>query len=167
MAELRPGAQRLLGLFGAAQASVANRVSIGTLMDDLRAAAEAAGIDLGPLNPADVSQVRSIAVAARNATDELAAKTTDQAITAQDIWTAPWSSYVAGSLTPREYEVRVLVDFQRADGTSGSEWRTWRTAQLPATKGQLFQGIDAALTAMQDEYDEIHTGFSLPSIAGV
>lgn len=158
MPEFSPGARRLLGFWGVIQAGVAQRASTADLWSMVRDAAAAEGVELHGANAIDLGQLRSLAAGNRNAGEQFARAAGNLGITTEMIGTELWSrAPLEQGITPRW-----LVRFQQTTESEGEQSTGWRAASylgnLPATKQQLLDELDAHAQDMAVDYDTEHIG---------
>lgn len=139
--ELRPGAARLLGLFGSIQASAFAEMSTAEVWDELRDAASRSGFDLAGINAADVSQLRGIANEARNAMQAFSQASPGDAITGSMIFDAPWRAESTGGELLPSFRVRYALQVVDPQGNETLLWQSFTTTQLPGTVEGLLSDV--------------------------
>lgn len=149
--------------WGVIQAAVAARATTQVLFASVRLAADLAGEQLVPGSFQRMNQLRSLAVAQRNADASLARLTSDQAITFQQISTDINSrDALQRSLSPR---YRVGFDVEGTRISSGASVRIRLTdtfgANLPATLGDLEAEVSAHAEGLAMDSD-----LALETVAG-
>lgn len=165
MADLRPGAAKLLPLLGDIQAGAAAHDTTAALWQRVQDAAASQGYDISGASALDLGQLRSWAasnVYAQEALAKAGASTSlDASMIGRELYTTP------GTIEGRQqlYNVRFLHTVIE----NGVEINIWRTSQftglLPPTKDQLEQLMDSDAQQLADEYNQAHVSIGSISIA--
>lgn len=158
--ELRPGAQKLLGLFGSVQASTFAGLSTADVWQEIRDAADAQGVDLSGVSAADVSQLRGIANAARSAMNAFQRADPNAGIVGDMIYSAPWTATPTGGEVLPAYRVRYQLVVTAASGEEQVLWQSYTTTQLPGTKEGLISDVSAVGAGDTAHYGVTMTGIN-------
>jgi hypothetical protein len=135
--------------WGILSGQVSARATTAQLIDSLRPYDAAAPGGWGPRGVIAVSQLRSIAVQIRTASEAISRDAMTGTILQQHIAEAPWSrSPIQQSLAPR-YMIRSLVESPNPEAIAGvagaqsslQQWITHYASTLPGTLDELVQQI--------------------------
>jgi hypothetical protein len=135
--------------WGVLSGQVSARATTAQLIDSLRPYAAAASEGWGRRGVLYVSQLRSIAVAIRSASEAITRDGMTGSILAEHIADAPWGrSAIQQSLAPR-FMIRALVSSANPESLAGvagvpqslQQWVTHYTDALPGTLDELVQRI--------------------------
>lgn len=159
MAELRPGAQKLLSLFGSIQASTFAEMGTAEVWDEIRQAAESTGADISGVSAADVSQLRGIANAARTAMQAFQRADPAAGITGNMIFQSPFGPTPTGAEVLPAYRVRYQLLVSTPEGQEATLWQSYTTTQLPGTKEGLTGDI-----ASVGAGDSAHYGMTMQAV---
>ena len=165
MADLSPGATKLLAYWGNIQSAVAARASTADLWNTVRTAAAAEGYDIAPANAIDMGTLRSLAVSNRNAMEALAAAPA----TAAFDYTMLGTELYARSPAEQALAPLYLVRFEHNVTEDGEPATVWRTdtfrGMLPPTKDELQAQLDADAQLLAEEYTQSHVSIGAISIS--
>ena len=152
MADLTPEGQALMPFFGAIQGAVSGRLSTADVWSAIRSASEAQGIPVPSGAFLAVNQLRSIAVGMRTASEVLAAAGSEAGITSAMIGQAPYGRSLQEQVLAPAWEVRFLNSLL-IDGIESGIWSTtYYYGSLPATVGELLNGVSADALMMPSLY---------------
>jgi len=165
MADLRPGAAKLLPLLGDIQAGAAAHDTTAALWQRVQDAAASQGYDISGANALDLGQLRSWAASNAYAAEALAragaSTSLDASMIGRELYTTPGTIEGQAQL----YNVR----FEHTVIENGVEIDIWRTSQftglLPPTKDQLQQIIESDAQQLADEYNQTHVSVGSITIA--
>jgi hypothetical protein len=129
--------RRLLGVWGPFNQAVRDRVPTHELYDRLRDAFENEGARFTGISATDVSRLRGVAAAQRNAIERYSQLTTDQLIraehTAMDISSRSYDAHSAAPQWLVRYQANIVHE-----GESSTVWVTnVFTGILPRTRGEM------------------------------
>lgn len=141
MADLTPGASKLLAWWGSVSAGVSQRLDTASMWDAVRNAAANEGVDLAGVSALDMNTLRSYAASQRTAMDNLTRAGDTGPIDASMIGQAPWSRDLnSQNLAPKwevRYERNVIVD--------GEEQTLWSTSTFTGERPQSIEDMRAQL----------------------
>lgn len=165
MADLRPGAAKLLPLLGDIQAGAAAHDTTADLWARVQTAAAEQGYDISGANALDLGQLRSWAATNAYAAEALnnagSTASLDASMIGRELY--PMAGIAGG--VQSLYNVRFLQTVIE----NGVEIDLWRTSQirglLPPTKDQLAEMMDSDAQQLADEYNQTHVGISSLSIS--
>lgn len=182
MADLPPGAQKLLGFYGSILSAATLRLTTAEVWNAIRNAATntAAWLEGVPASDAasnpevearasqllsgiggtDVSVLRGIAGQQQRAIEALRAASADQSIVADMIGRPPNSITGSPGGLPESYRVRYLQDVITSDGQVLQQWRTWWLNRPPTTVADLRASTELESAATAARYGLTHTGVS-------
>ena len=158
MAELSPGAIKLLPLLDVIQEGAASRDTTAQLWTRVQTAANAQGFNIAGAGAISLGEIRSWAVGNRNATAALNAAPANASLEAR---------MLGAELYTRSLQERAAVPlsyarFQHTVIENGVEMDIWRTSVfrglLPPTKDQLRGILEGDAVLLADEYNQTHVG---------
>lgn len=165
MADLSPGAQRLLAFLPDIQSAVGEHATTQQFWQAIQDAAASSGFDISGVNAIDAGQLRSFAVANRNAMEAFNRAATDASLNAGFIGS---ELYQQPGNVPDSQRL-FMVRFAHTVIEDGVELDVWRTDQirgyLPPTKDQLMSLLDSDAQLLADEYNQTHVGIGSVSIS--
>lgn len=135
--------------WGVISGQVSARATTAQLIDSLRPYAAAAPEGWGPRGVIQVSQLRSMAVSIRTASDAISAQGLTGTLLDKHIAEAPWSrSPIQQSLAP-QYQVRALVSSENPEAIAGvqgvpnsiDQWVSLVSTELPSTIDELIENV--------------------------
>ncbi len=165
--ELTPGQKKLLPWWGIIQAAVSQRVQTAEIWQLVRDAATREGVTLSGVSAADMSRMRAIPAAQRNAAENLQRSRPTDAITA---------SMIAQDISARSAQDQILAPkwiarFEHDFTVEGELQALWRSSifegSLPASIGDLRNTLEADAEALAADYDVTHIGIGRIQIAAV
>lgn len=165
--EITPGQRQLLAYWGNIQAAVSQRASTAELWDAVRQASAAEGVQLIGVSATDMSSLRAIASAQRNAMEQLAALRPDGAITGTMIA----SDLSARPLADQALAPSWIVRFEHDVTINGELQTLWRSSvfegSLPPTAGALRSAVEGDAGALAEDYGVTHVGVGRIQISAV
>jgi hypothetical protein len=140
--DFTPGMRKLLGVWGAFNAAVRDRVTTADLYSRLRDAFDAEGAAFTGISGADVSRLRGVAVSQREAMRRFGALEAERGITAEHIG----RDISSRSLDAQAAAPQWLVRFQANIVHEGKQMSSWVssvfTGVLPRTKAALLDQLE-------------------------
>ena len=153
------GAQSILFAWGAIEQATANRASTAEVYQAIRDAATAQGMPAPSIPLRAVNELRSYAVAIRNASEALERADTSTALLSDYIAQAPWSRDLAAQNAAPELQVRFEQSFIDQAGGAFTQWRTLLiSGAIPETIQSLYDHTEATAEALADEYGVTNAG---------
>lgn len=164
MADLRPGAIKLLPLLGAIQEGSAAHETTAQLWDRIHTEATAQGMDISGAGATDLGQLRAWASSNVYAAEAIAKSSGSRSIDASMIGAELYAG--AGVIEGRQqlYNIR----FEHTVIENGVEISLWRTSQitglLPPTIDDLEAIMEGDAQQLADEYNQTHVSIGSISI---
>jgi hypothetical protein len=156
---MTPGMTKLALYWSTIQAGVEGRLSTADLWSAIQSAAIAdTGNPIRGASSADLSRLRGLAAANRQAAQNFESAATTYGLTPDMIGASLRSSGVANADTPRDW----LVRFEHTVIDNGVESTIWRSSlfrgTLPPTKQSLLDTIEADGMNLASDYQQTHVG---------
>lgn len=156
MPELTPGMLKLTTYWGTIQSAVSQRASTADLWSAVKNAAAAEGFSIAGASGADMSRLRGIAAANRNAMETFSRSGAGLGITANMVG----SELYARDPTTQALTPRFVVRFAHNVIENGAETTQWRASVfegiLPPTVGEMRAQLEIDGQFYAEDYDQTH-----------
>lgn len=167
MSDLTPEGKDALRWWGVIEESARYGMTTEDLWNNLRDAAEEAGLSGPGVTITGVNELRSLATRIQNSGRQLERIGLDTVLTHEHIADAPWSRTDTERSAYGIYQVR----YQHTTVTTEGPETTWRTSifrgQLPETLGELQSAVAEDAQALADKYGVSHVDLGSMHILAV